>query len=130
MEPPQLQTDHPADADTPDQQSPAPAPHSGGISVGTILVLLMAAIIVPALMFAIVLLQRNNQAQQAMLTTLAEATAGSISETIDRQLAGMQTTLRVLATSRSFEENNLADFYRRAQQALEASQAYLILADG
>lgn len=79
----------------------------GRISIGAILWLLMAAIIVPALIFSVVLLQRNNQAQQTMVTTLAEATAGSVAETVDRQLTGMLTTLRVLATSRAMERGNL-----------------------
>lgn len=100
------------------------------ISIGAILSLLMTAIILPALVFGVVLLQRNNQAQQEMVTTLAEATAGSISETVDRQLLGMVTTLRVLATSRSIEVNDLADFYHRAALALEGSNSYLIVTDG
>lgn len=101
----------------------------GRISIGAILWLLMAAIIVPALIFSVVLLQRNNQAQQTMVTTLAEATAGSVAETVDRQLTGMLTTLRVLATSRAMERGNLFDFYRRAHEALDGSDAYLIVAD-
>ncbi|MGQ2904740.1 MAG: sensor histidine kinase [Neoaquamicrobium sediminum] len=101
----------------------------GQISVGAILSLLMAAIIIPALIFAVMLLQRNNQAQQEMVSTLAEATAGSIAETVDRQLSGMLTTLRVLATSRSAGADNLADFYYRADRALEGSDAYLIITD-
>ncbi|MEO3997534.1 sensor histidine kinase [Mesorhizobium sp. CAU 1732] len=101
----------------------------GQISIGAILALLMAAIIIPSLVFAVVLLQRNNQAQQEVVTTLAEATAGSISETVDRQLNGMMTTLRVLETSRAFERSNLGDFYRRADEALEGTGAYLIAVD-
>lgn len=102
----------------------------GQISIGAILSLLMAAIILPALIFAAMLLQRNNQAQQEMVTTLAEATAGSISETVDRQLSGMLTTLRVLATSSAVERENLADFYYRADRALDGSDAYLTVTDG
>ena len=41
---------------------------------------------------SIVLLQRNNEAQQEVTLTLAEATAGSIAETVDRELSGMLTT--------------------------------------
>ena len=100
------------------------------ISIGALLSLLMAAIILPALVFGVVLLQRNNHAQQEMVTTLAEATAGSIAETVDRQLLGMVTTLRVLATSRSIEMTDLRDFYARAALALEGSSSYLIVTDG
>ena len=91
--------------------------------------LLVAAVILPALIFVVVLLERNNQAQQEMVTTLAEATAGSIAETVDRQLTGMSTTLRVLATSRSMEANELRDFYSRAAAALAGSNSFLIVTD-
>lgn len=121
---------------SPAGQGPAPeirggaARRYGRISIGAMLSLLIAVIIIPALVFAVVLLQRNNQAQQAMVTTLAEATAGSISETVDRQLTGMATTLRVLSTSRSLMQGDLRDFYVRAQRALEGTDAYVILVDG
>jgi len=62
--------------------------------------------------------------------TLAEATAGSIVETIDRELAGMTTTLRVLSTSRSLDANDLGEFYNRAKSALEDTRSYFILLDG
>jgi two-component sensor histidine kinase len=114
----------------PQQTSVRSRSRIGQISVGAILSLLMAAIILPALIFAVVLLQRNNQAQQEMVATLAEATAGSISETVDRQLSGMLTTLRVLATSSAVERENLADFYYRAVRSLAGSDAYLTVADG
>lgn len=119
----------------PDDARAAVSPGAGlnaspsGISIITILSLLMAAILIPALIFAVVLLERNNSAQQDMLTSLAEATAGSISETIDRQLSGTLTTLRVLSTSQALEDGNLVDFYFRARNALEGSGAHLIVTD-
>lgn len=108
----------------------APQPgSSGGISVGTILALVMAAIIVPALVFAVMLLQRTNQAQQAMVTALAEATAASITQALERQVSGMATTLRVFSTSQVLAEGDLGDFHRRADAALNETGKYLIGAD-
>lgn len=101
----------------------------GRISIGTILWLLIAAIVVPELVFSAIAFQRNNQAQQAMLTTLAEATAGSIAETVDRQVAGMITTLRALSTAQELENGNYPEFYARADKALRGSGKYLIVAD-
>jgi two-component sensor histidine kinase len=101
----------------------------GRISIRLILSLLMAAIIIPSIVFGVLLLQRNNQAQQEMVTTLAEATASSISEALDRQVAGMLTTLRVLSTSRALDGSDLTDFYSRADLALEGSEAHLIVTD-
>lgn len=105
------------------------AGNRGRISISTILWLLIAAIVVPQLIFSAVAFQRNNQAQQTMLTTLAEATAGSIAETVDRQIAGMITTLRALSTSRSLESDEFADFYARADKALHDTGTHLVVAD-
>jgi two-component sensor histidine kinase len=101
----------------------------GRISIGTILWLLVAAIVLPELIFSTVAFRRNNEAQQTMLTTLAEATAGSIAETVDRQIAGMMTTLRVLATSPGVHGGDRAGFYERVSRAFEGSGAYLVLVD-
>jgi len=81
----------------------------GRISIVSVLILLMAAIVVPGMFFSLVLLQRNNQAQQTMLSSLAEVTASSITESVDRQLTGMLTTLRVSATSHHLHYDSSAD---------------------
>lgn len=101
----------------------------GRITIGAVLSLLIAAVMLPAMVFAVVLLQRTNQAQQVMLTTLAEATAGSISETVDRQIKGMETTLNVLSTLGAVDRDDVGDFHDRASSALDGSGAYLIVAD-
>ncbi len=98
-------------------------------SIGAVLSLLIVVTFLPPLAFSVLLLQRTNQAQQEVVTTLAEATAGSIIETVDRQLRGMATTLRVLATSRSLETEAMGDFYNRSKEALGDSGAYLIVVD-
>jgi len=105
------------------------AGNRGRISISTILWLLVAAILLPELIFSAIAFQRNNQAQQAMLTTLAEATAGSIAETVDRQIAGMITTLRALSTSGPLEAGALSDFYARSAKALHDTGTHLALAD-
>lgn len=93
------------------------------------LALLAAVIIVPSLIFTLVLLDRNGQAQRDLLETLAHATAGSISEAVDRELLGMFTTLRVLSTAESLARGDLANFHARAQAALEDRGAFVILLD-
>lgn len=99
------------------------------LPIGAYLGALVAVALIPTLLFTAVLLERNNRAQQAVLTTLAEATAGSIVETIDRELAGMTTTLRVLSTSRSLDTDDFVEFYDRARSALRDTQSYFILLD-
>ena len=102
---------------------------SASLPVGVYLLLLVAIILIPALVFSIVLLQRNNEAQQEVALTLAEATADSIAETVDRELSGMLTTLRVLSTATSLTEGDMADFHLRAQTALSDTRDHLIVLD-
>jgi two-component sensor histidine kinase len=97
--------------------------------IGFYLTLLVLVIIVPALEFSILLLQRNNTAQQEALRTLAEATAGSISEAVDREIRGMLTTLRVLASGTSLREEDLQRFHARAQVALKDTGTHVIVLD-
>lgn len=101
----------------------------GLISISTILWLLVAALVVPPLIFSAIVFQRSNHAQQAMVTTLAEATASSIADAIDRQIAGMIMTLQALSTSEDLETGEFADFYARAAPALRETGTYLVLAD-
>lgn len=105
------------------------AERRGRISISTILWLLVAVLVVPQLIFSAIAFQRNNQAQQVMLTMLAEATAGSITEAVDRQIAGMITTARALSTSGALESGKLFEFYQRSAQALRETGSYLVLAD-
>jgi two-component sensor histidine kinase len=92
--------------------------------------LLVVVIVVPVLAFAIVLLDRNNRAQRDTIETLAEATAGSVSEAVDREVRGMLTTLRVLAIGSELREDELAAFHARARLALADTGAHVIVLDG
>lgn len=97
--------------------------------IGLYLFLLLVVTIVPALGVTAFLLERNNESQRAVVDTLAEATAGSISQAVDRELSSMITTLRVLSTSGSLYGGQMDDFYLRAKSALADSGIYLVLLD-
>lgn len=101
----------------------------GPVPIGALLGALVAVALVPSLLFTAVLLERNSRAQQESLTTLAEAIAGSIMETVDRQLSGMVTTLRILSSAPSFEEENFAEFYVRTRNALDDTASHFLLLD-
>ncbi|WP_244439778.1 hypothetical protein [Nitratireductor aquibiodomus] len=102
---------------------------SGPKPIGFFLFLLIAVTIIPAIGVSVVLLQRNNEAQREVVSTLAEAMAGSIAEAVDRELSGMSTTLRVLSTTPSLASGDLKDFYDRARLALAGSGSYLRVLD-
>jgi len=107
----------------------ADAPAVNPRPIGFYLSLLVAVILVPALAFSTLLLQRNNAAQRDALQTLAEATAGSISEAVDREIRGMLTMLRVLASGNSLRDEDLRRFHIRARIALQDTGAHIVVLD-
>lgn len=108
----------------------APRPPEKGQSVVFFLSLLVAAILIPALIFSGILLQRTGSAQTQAIQNLAEATAGSISEAVEREVNSMLTTLRVLASGTALRDENLPSFHARARQALADTGAHVIVLDG
>lgn len=101
-------------------------PPRRGISISAILALLIAVTILPALIFSVVLLQRNNRAQESMVTAMAEATAGSITQTLERTVSGLATNLKVFSTARSLEDGLLNQFHERAIGALVGTGSHLV----
>ena len=93
------------------------------------LVALVLTILIPAFAVALVLLNRTNDAQQDVLHALTNATVQAMGHSVDREIAGMATTLRVLSTSSFFRSDNLEEFNDRAMQALAGTGAYLLAVD-
>jgi two-component sensor histidine kinase len=90
---------------------------------------LVLAILVPAFAVSLVLLNRTNDAQQEVLQALTNATVQAMGHSVDREIAGMATTLRVLSTSGFLRSGNLAEFNDRSVQALAGTGAYLLAID-
>jgi two-component sensor histidine kinase len=103
--------------------------HTAPRPIAIFLMLVVAVTIIPALGFSITLLHRNNEAQQQVVSTLASATAASMSEAVDREASGMLTILRVLSSTPSLHEGDLQGFYDRSQRALAGTGGYLIVLD-
>jgi two-component sensor histidine kinase len=97
--------------------------------IAAYLMLMVAVLIIPMVAFSVLLLQRNNTAQQKVLSTLTAAAAASMSEAVDREITGMMTTLRVLSRTQALFSDDLAPFYNRADRALAGTGSYLILLD-
>lgn len=100
-----------------------------GRPIGLYLIALVLAILIPALAVALVLLNRTNDAQQDVLAALTNATVQAIGQSVDREITGMATTLRVLSSSESLEEGDLEAFHQRALTALAGTGSYLIAVD-
>ncbi|KKB78958.1 hypothetical protein VW35_09670 [Devosia soli] len=90
---------------------------------------LVLAILVPALIVAIVLLNRTNDAQEGVVQALTNATVQAMGQSVDREISGMITTLRVISSDPSLQNGNLEEFYRRAVMALAGTGAYLLAVD-
>lgn len=106
-----------------------PAPQKRGRAIAVYLIALVLAMLIPALTVALLLINRTNDAQQDVLAALTEATVQAMGQSIDREITGMATTLRVLSTSQSLEEGDLATFHDRAVTALAGTGSYLIAVD-
>lgn len=93
------------------------------------LIALVLAILIPAFAVSLVLLNRTNDAQQDVLHALTNATVQAMGQSVDREISGMATTLRVLSTSGFLRSGNLGEFNDRSMQALAGTGAYLIAVD-
>ena len=107
----------------------APAPLRRGRPIAVYLIALVLVILVPALIAALVLLNSTNEAQQKVLAALTNTTVQAMGHSVDREIAGMATTLRVLSTSQSLLDGDLASFHDRALSALAGTGSYLIAVD-
>lgn len=90
---------------------------------------LVLVILLPALIVALVLLNSTNDAQEEVVEALTNATVQAMGQSVDREVAGMITTLRVLSSDQSLEAGQLDQFHRRAVIALAGTGSYLIAVD-
>ena len=90
---------------------------------------LVLVILIPALVVSLVLLNRNNRAQEDVVRALTNATVQAMGQSVEREVAGMVTTLRILSSSQELTEGDFAAFHERAVVALAGSGAYLIALD-
>lgn len=94
------------------------------------LAFLIAVVILPALAFTGVLIQRHNVAQESVVETFTVATTRSVVQAVEREISGMITTLGVLMNVvGTLENDDLEQFHNNAQTALAGTGAHLIVAD-
>ncbi len=90
---------------------------------------LLLVAIVPAFIFSLVVLKRSVDQQEQVITALLQASTGSVTRIVERDIEGMLTTLKVLSTSQEIEDGNMEAFYHRAATALAETDSYLIVID-
>jgi PAS domain S-box-containing protein len=79
-----------------------------------------AALVLPILVFAAVLLWRYASAERHHYEEEALGTAQRIMASVDRELVGIQSAAQALATSSTLLEGNFEAFQRQAQMTLES----------
>ena len=112
-----------------DTPAAAPEPVHRGRPIALYLVAFGLAVALPALLFNAYLLYRFEDVSRVSATRVAQDTAASIRDLVDREIAAMVTTLRVLSTSGYLRAGELDAFHDRAADALEGTGNYVILAD-
>lgn len=103
--------------------------HLGGGPIVLHLLLLGAAASLPAILFAGYLVFRFENAQRAATEAIAQASAVAISSSVDRAVEGMMTTLRVLASAKALQEDDMEVLHARTHAALRGSGTYFVLLD-
>lgn len=90
---------------------------------------LILVILLPAFAVALILLMRTNDAQDQVVRALTNATVQAMGHSVDREIAGMGTTLRVLSSDSALYEGDLAQFHDRGVEALAGTGTYLLAVD-
>ncbi len=87
-------------------------------SISTSLAWLVAACILPGALLSAYFIVTDYQQQKTRAIRDVIATARAAAATLDRDLASIESGLRVLATAPSLATDDLANFYQRAKAAL------------
>lgn len=111
----------------PEALGEAPAVTGRPRPIAVYLFVLALVALVPAFVFSAILLQRNNEAQEQVVQALTIATTRAIVQSIDREVSGMISTLRALASSPAMSTNDLEAIYRRAEAVLAGTGSNLVL---
>ena len=98
-------------------------------SVVVYLFALVLVILIPALVVSLVLLNRNNRAQEDVVQALTNATVQAMGQSVEREIEVMITTLKVLSTSSALRDGDFEQFHDRASIALKGSGSYLLAID-
>ncbi len=92
--------------------------------------LLVAAVLAPPAIFALVLFWQFSVTERDRSRAEAEGLAEQLCSTIDRELVGLTAALEGLATSPALRAGgDLAAFHRQAQELLRTRGSYIIMRD-
>jgi len=94
------------------------------ISLHISLGILVAGCVVPAIIISTLLLTDNLDLKRDLVYHRTELLTGEVMGDLDRELAGIESGLRVLATSQSLAKGDLNSFHQEARNALRLQVVY------
>jgi two-component sensor histidine kinase len=94
-------------------------------SIALYLFVLALVALLPAFAFSAVLLERNSEAQEAVVETLITGSTRSIIQAVDREVFANISTLKVLATTDTLQAGDLQGFYTQVKTALSGTDTYV-----
>lgn len=94
------------------------------ISLHVSLGILVAGCIVPSIFISVFLLKDNLDLKRDLVYRRTELLTGEVISELDRELAGIESGLRVLATSQSLGQGDLKSFHQEARNALRSQVVY------
>ncbi|MDQ2102589.1 hybrid sensor histidine kinase/response regulator [Azospirillum isscasi] len=97
--------------------------------VRTWLILLVTAVAVPLVLFSVILLIRNIDAQAQQTERFVRDRTRLLAEDVDREVARLIAAAEVLATSESLADDDLAGFYRQAADVRDRLGTNVVLRD-
>ena len=95
---------------------------SGPHSVQFWLVLLALVCVLPAVLVAILLVDRSYHQERASLERDTVATTRALGQAIDAEILGIQTVLQMLASSPQLQSGHLPEFYEQAKTAMRLTR--------
>ena len=97
-----------------------------GVSTPTFLIILVAGVLLPVLLFAAGALTHFGSRERERLGESTIELARRVTAAVDRELIGLQRTLQVLSISRSLARQDYAEFYQQAMRVKELVGADII----
>jgi two-component sensor histidine kinase len=91
------------------------------------LVCLILVAVVPAFLFAAIVLNRANEAQERVQESLLKTSTGAVSRVVEREISSMLSTLTFFSTSDYLLAGDLRGLQDQAERALAGTDTYLIV---
>lgn len=91
------------------------------------LVCLILVIVLPSFLYATIVLNRTNEAQERAVELLLKASTESVNRVIDREVSSMLSMLAFFSTSNHLQNGDYRSLQAQADKALAGTKAYLLV---